>query len=266
VLFFDDFDGPSLDTSKWVPGLHVWGRNNRGVAPENLSLVSIEDQGRLITVLDTAANGDLYRGQVQGVHAVDSRFPLGDRRRYERVADGTRVGGLVWTRERWGGGRYEVRMKNLPASGGCSCIWNYHQAVGEYTEIDIEMPANGTADGLDWAHWAGLNTYWPDERRINEKKHDLGAAQNDGLFHIYRWDWYDGTNGEPRVEFYLDGRLLHTSTANVPRLPAQLWVGNWPAPWSGDFKYDTQHLYVDWVKITELRSPGRRRPPDVGPR
>jgi hypothetical protein len=42
----------------------------------------------------------------------------------------------------------------------------------------------------------------------------------------------------------------------VPRSPAQLWVGNWPAFWSGDFKYDTQHLYVDWVKITELRDEG----------
>jgi beta-glucanase (GH16 family) len=81
----------------------------------------------------------------------------------------------------------------------------------------------------------------------------LGAPQNDGKFHVYRWDWYDGTNGEARVEFYLDGRLLFTSTQNIPKSPARLWVGNWPAPWSGDFQYDTQHLYVDWVKITELR-------------
>ena len=33
---------------------------------------------------------------------------------------------------------------------------------------------------------------------------------------------------------------------------AQLWVGNWPAVWSGDFQYDIQHLYVDWVKISAL--------------
>lgn len=36
VIFFDDFDGPSLDATKWVPGLHVWGRNNRGVVAEKL--------------------------------------------------------------------------------------------------------------------------------------------------------------------------------------------------------------------------------------
>jgi len=59
VIFFDDFDGPALDTAKWVPGLHVWGSNNRGVVPENLSLKKLEDKGRMVTVLDTEAHGDL---------------------------------------------------------------------------------------------------------------------------------------------------------------------------------------------------------------
>ena len=262
VLFFDDFDGPGLDSDKWVAGLHVWGRDNRGVVPENLSLSTIQDGGKKVSVLDTEAHGDLYRGPVKGIRAVAGRFELGDPRRYERIADGTRVGGLVWSRERWGAGRYEVRMKNLPLPGGCSCIWNYHQVADDYTEIDIEMPANGKAFVPGWARWAGLNTYYPDERQINEKVQDLDAPQNDGRFHVYRWDWFDGGNGPARVEFYLDGRLVHTSTANVPRSPAQLWVGNWPAPWSGDFRYDVQHLYVDWVRITEIRdpkTPGRRQ-------
>jgi hypothetical protein len=255
VLFYDDFETPSLDLAKWVPGLHVWGRNNRGVVPENLSLKKLEDQGKTVTVLDTEAHGDLYRGPVKGVEAVPGRFDTGDPRRYRRIDDGTRVGGLVWTKQRWGGGRYEIRMKNLPESGGCSCIWNYYEGQRDYTEIDIEMPANGKASGPDWSRWAGLNTYYPDETKINEHHQDLGVAQNDGNFHVYGWDWFDGTNGPPRVDFYLDGRLLFSSTSNVPRSPAQLWVGNWPAPWSGAFQYSVQHLFIDWVKITEIRTP-----------
>jgi len=254
VLFFDDFDGPDLDIAKWVPGLHVWGRNNRGVVPENLSLRRLDDEGKTITVLDTEAHGDLYHGPVKGIEAAGGPYEMGDPRRYRRTQDGSRAGGLVWTRQRWGGGRYEVRMRNLPQPGGCSCVWNYYQAGTDYTEIDIEMPANGKAFGPDWSRWAGLNTYYPDETQINERHQDLGGPQNDGRFHIYRWDWFDGTNGKPRVDFYLDGRLMFTSTKNVPRLPAQLWVGNWPAPWSGDFRYSVQHLYVDWVKITEIRA------------
>lgn len=260
VLFFDDFDGPALDMTKWVPGLHVWGTNNHGVVPENLSLKKLEDQGRTVTVLDTEAHGDLYRGPVKGIEHVRAHFETGDPQRYRRVDDGTRVGGLVWTVERWGGGRYEVRMKNLPKPGGCSCIWNYYQGPSDYTEIDIEMPANGKAFGADWSRWAGLNTYYPDETQINERHQDLGGVQNDGNFHIYRWDWFDGTNGPPRVDFYLDGKFLFSSTKNAPRSPAQLWVGNWPAPWSGTFQYDIEHLYIDWVKITEIRTDNRSDP------
>jgi len=255
VFFFDDFDSPQLDASKWNAGLHQWGRDNNGVVPENVRLKKIEDEGKQITVLETEAHGDLYKGPVKGVRRVrpaagaDSHEPA----RYERTEGGTRVGGLVITREKYGPGRYEVRMKNLPLSGGCSCIWNYLETKDDYTEIDIEMPANGKAKEPNWANWAGLNTYYPGPEHINEKVFDLGAPQNDGRFHVYRWDWYDGAHGEPRVEFYLDGRLLFTSTKNIPKSPAQLWVGNWPAFWSGDFQYDTQHLYVDWVRITELR-------------
>jgi hypothetical protein len=254
VLFFDDFDGSVLDTSKWEAGLHRWGRNNNGVVPENVRLTRIEDEGKLIGVLETEAHGDLYTGPIEGVRrAPDSeQLPPGDPRRYERTKDGTRVGGLVITHQRYGAGRYEVRMKNLPLSGGCSCIWNYLETPDDYTEIDIEMPANGKAEAADWSNWAGLNTYYPGPEHINEKVFDLGAPQNDGKFHVYRWDWYDGTNGEARVEFYLDGRLLFTSTKNVPKSPARLWVGNWPAPWSGTFQYDTQHSYIDWVRITSL--------------
>ena len=246
VVFFDDFDGSRLDTTKWRAGLHHWGRSNNGVVPDNVRLAKIEDEGKQITVLDTEAHGDLYKGPVKGVR----RLP-GEPGKYERTQEGTRVGGLVISQQKYGAGRYEVRMKNLPLSGGCSCIWNYLETKSDYTEIDIEMPANGKAETPNWANWAGLNTYYPGPQHINEKVFDLGAPQNDGKFHVYRWDWY--TNGEARVEFYLDGRLLFTSTKNIPKSPAELWVGNWPAFWSGNFKYDTQHLYVDWVKITELR-------------
>jgi len=254
VLFFDDFNGPRLDSDLWIAGLHQWGPNNNGVVPENVRVGVVEDQGKKITVLDTEAHGDFYKGAVKGVRRAktEEHLEANDPRRYERTEAGTRVGGLVITKQKFGPGRYEVRMKNLPKPGGCSCIWNYLETPDDYTEIDIEMPANGTAEKANWSHWAGLNTYYPGPAHINEKVQDTGFPQNDGEFHVYRWDWYAGSNGPARVEFYLDGKLLHTSTRNIPKSPAQLWVGNWPAVWSGDFQYDTQHLYVDWVKISRL--------------
>jgi len=44
-----------------------------------------------VTVLDTEAHGDLYRGPVKGVEAVPGHFETGDARRYRRIDDGTRV-------------------------------------------------------------------------------------------------------------------------------------------------------------------------------
>ena len=260
IVFFDDFDGSSLDTEKWKPGLHLWGTQNQGVVPENVSVHTMMDEGKTISVLDTQANGDFYKGPVKGLRKAGKEFL--------RTDNGRRTGGLVISRGSFGAARYEVRMKNLPLSGGCSCIWNYWDPqetggqAGNYTEIDIEMPANGYANRTDWHHWAGFNTYYPGPENITALNIDIGK-QTDGKFHIYRWDWYDGSNGSPRVEFYVDDELKATSRTNIPGSPAALWVGNWPAPWSGDFRYDSQRLYVDWVRISEIKESNQGNVPPL---
>ncbi|WP_308169826.1 fibronectin type III domain-containing protein [Acrocarpospora catenulata] len=258
VLFFDDFNGTSIDTTKWVPGLHQWGGANNGVVPENLSVRTVDDNGTNISVLRAQANGNQYTGSIRGVKSTDASYPIGDPARYTRQSTGQLTGGLVWTKNRFGAGRYEVRMKNLPQPGGCSCIWNYYEPGGsDYTEIDIEMPANGTASRSDWSRWAGLNSYTgPDDAHATYQNVDLGFNNNDGNFHTYRWDWYDGTNGAKRIEYYVDGVLRATQTATIPVSAAQLWVGNWPASWSGNFNYATQYQYIDWVKISTLGGGG----------
>ena len=74
-------------------------------------------------------------------------------------ADGKRVGGAIATKDYFGSGSYEVRMKVLPKFGVSSAIWTFHyqeyypghpeyvaKPVGapDYYasnhEIDIEMP------------------------------------------------------------------------------------------------------------------------------
>jgi beta-glucanase (GH16 family) len=109
------------------------------------------------------------------------------------------------------------------------------------------MPANGKARGADWASWAGFNSY--DIRPANGTFNQVNiGAQNDDRFHKYRFDWY----ADERVEFYVDDELQATITTDVPHSPAQLWVGNWPAPWSGSYNYATSRQYIDWVRITDL--------------
>ena len=81
---------------------------------------------------------------------------------------------------------------------------------------------------------------------------DNGTNLSDGGFHVWRFDWHTGENGEtPRVEFYVDGELKHTSTTHVPSIASRLTIGTWFPTWAGGAaSFDTQYLDVDWVKIT----------------
>jgi len=274
VLFFDDFDGPALDTARWVPGEHQWGtgaNNNNGVIPQNLNLVRVVDPatGLLITALDTQMHGDKYRGKVPGIQKAVIGFEAGNPLAYSTpgsYGNGfVRTGGIVWTRLRYGPAKYQIRMKALQKPGGETSIWNYYEpqslapGSGTYSEIDIEIPANGSHGDMSVA---GLNTYathegaspFTDSSVCNCLPTPVGN-QADGKFHLYEIDWYDGSDGsKPRVQWYLDGTLVQTSERDIPVSPAQLWIGAWPAAWSHDgvWDYDTQDEYIDYVRISKL--------------
>jgi len=273
TLFYDDFNQSSLDTVHWVPGEHQWGGNssNNGVIPQNLSLTSVTDPstGLQVSVLDAQAHGDLYTGPTPGVYKIGNGFEAGNPLGYAspgNYGNGySRTGGLVWTRLRYGPAKYQIRMRNLQQNGGDSSIWNYYEAPysppgsGDYTEIDIEMPANGSNGNFATA---GLNSYatiaGTDPAADAMACNCVPTAvpnQADGNFHLYEIDWYDGSDGsQPRILWYVDGVLSQTSIVDIPTDPAQLWVGNWPAAWSfgGTWNYISQDQYIDYVKISEL--------------
>jgi len=236
--FCDDFNGPSIDTNKWIVGnLNI--ANKYPVRPANIALTTINDNGTNITVVDSKAFGD-------------------------NSATG-RQGGVIITKNQYGGGRYEVRMRNLLDRNGCSCIWNYYDSLNEtnppptrvYTEIDMEMPAhmNPPPTWSAWKHYVGLNTWSHTDSDADATYINYNSTINpfDAQFHVYRFDWRDGANGTLKIDWYIDGVLQASTTQHVSNHPAQLWVGNWPAPWPGMwYTFDTQHMYIDWVKITPL--------------
>jgi len=204
-------------------------------------LESYDDNGTNINVVKAAIYGDLHPGA-------------------------KRQGGLIITKSQFAGGRYEVRMKTLPGANGCSCIWNYYDSLNEdsppttrvYTEIDIEMPAHvqTVPAWFSWQKTLGFNTWShtdkdADAMYINYLSNTVNPF--DGSFHVFRWDWFDGSNGNFRIDWYVDNILQVTTTQHVSDHAAQLWVGNWPAPWPGmDYNFDTLFLYIDWVKISSL--------------
>ena len=238
-ILCDDFNGTTINAAKWIKRNGTVGPGR--VRPGNLALSTIADNdGQLITVVDVKIFGDLH-----------SAAP--------------RQGGILETIVRYGGGRYEVRMKNLPDRYGCSCFWTFYDSedaanpprVRKYTEIDIEMPANMHSTAPAWTQHrkiVGLNTWLGSPANDDAVYQNVTVARNpfDAKFHIYRFDWK--TTGRVRtITWFLDGMQIGAVNQKVGTEPAKLFVGAWPAPWPGmHYDFDVQHLYIDWVRISAL--------------
>lgn len=259
-VFYDDFSGDSLDTSKWLIAEKQWGGLNGGVVPAN---VSVSDG-----TLKLEGHGNLYQGGVQSYNNV--------------LADGIRTGAAIATRDYYASGSYEVVAKVAPELGACSAIWTfqyeeyargtdgynqYPDQTGAYAivnhEIDIELPTANADFDTPTFQAARFNTYEM-ENRSNCHFQTLPEAVDDGQWHTYRFDWHTGDEEEePRVDFYIDGVKLYTSYERIPTNASRLWLGIWfPATidsdndgiidsgWAGTPNFDTAVFEIDSVKIT----------------
>jgi beta-glucanase (GH16 family) len=234
--FFDDFNGTSIDTLLWKAANMVWGNvpdkiTNGGVVSRNVSV----SNGNLII----EAHGNNYQGAVNG------------------FKQSTRVGGAIFTKREFASGRFEIRAKICPHPGALSAFWTYYYENDNYNhEIDFEMPGhnqapNGPANS-DLRY--GLATCW---RGVGKEQYHtvdtLFGNQADGNYHLYRFEWHTGGSGlEPRVEWYYDNVLITTNKNlnHVPSHAASFWIGIWFPWWIKESNFDTEYMYIDWIRIT----------------
>ena len=254
-IFFDDFD-TKLDINKWLVANKAWGGNNHGVVPENVLI----DNG----TLRLFGNGNNYTGDVKGF----------------KSDLGTRTGACLVTKDYFGSGSYEVKAKLPKELGVCSSIWTfeyeeYYPGSEEFEklapdknssyyvvnhEIDIEMPGRpyGAKSATDYSY-ALCNTFVGERKNEYTSNHvKLDNPQNDGKYHIYRFDWHTGSDKESkRVDFFIDNKLIATNTNNVPTNKGRFWIGIWfPNDWAGEANFDTTEFDVDYVKITPFNEEG----------
>ena len=257
-VFYDKFELP-LDLNVWEIHNRVWGQptnptyQHGGVITENC----YTENGYAVM----RSLGDYYTGPLTG-----------------RNGKRTRIGGAMYTKQTFASGRYEVKMKALqrPNMGVLSAPWTfrsetitsaddpfaYNKALSQganssggtviiNSEIDIELKGVNLANPI-MKHWLTV------ERSAGGDT-QLPVNLNDGEFHVYRWDWHTGGHGEQaRVEYYVDDILYRTITQYVPYMSANMTIGNWFAWWAsldldGSYKaplFDTDYVYVDWLKIT----------------
>ncbi|SMG52431.1 Glycosyl hydrolases family 16 [Arenibacter troitsensis] len=233
-VFFDDFNEPKINADYWKILNTKWGENpskgtHGGVVPDN---VYVQNGNLVIRAL-----GDYYRGDVKG-HGQN-----------------TKVGGVIATKEKFASGSYEVRAKICPQSGALSAFWTYYYENEDYNhEIDFEFPGRNQHpykpedSDLTWGLFSNWRGVGDDLHRTADKY--LGN-QIDGEFHLYRFEWYAGTKTQkPKIEWYYDNKLIHRSHEQIPDHPSEFFVGIWFPWWISEANFDTDYMYIDWVKIT----------------
>lgn len=223
--YFNSLDGFIVRNAVWgYTGVQTHG----GVIADN---VAVNSDGQIVLI----ANGDKYEGPKKGINSS-----------YYNTNGGKRTGGVIQSRNAYGPGRFEAVIKIPSFNGICSSMWLYNYIAPANYEIDIEV--HGTAVNGGSLRNAGnlssaLCTSWLTETDNVSQYVPLGYPLNDGEFHIWRIDWHTGKN--PRIDYYIDGRLLCTQTTHVPDNKMFLNIGCWfPNNWCGEPDFETDLMVV----------------------
>lgn len=167
-------------------------------------------------------------------------------------------GALIYTRNKYGYGTYEMRMRMSSTSptpngtgddvsGSVSAGFSY--VNNSQTEIDFEFSAT-TPDNVYLVNWLNPNPQ-SDPTEFNETFTEFPLATVCTDFHDYKFVWQQG-----KIDFYVDGVLQATHTTNVPSAPANFLINHWGTDsgnWGGSATVGTsRYFYVDWVKYTPL--------------
>ena len=145
------------------------------------------------------------------------------------------AGASIRRSEPTGFGRYSATLK---AASGAGVITGFFTYTGAYygtphDEIDIEILGKDTTK---------INIAWFADGKRSDRIIDLGFDAAEGM-HDYAFEWR-----EDRIDWYVDGRLIFTATAEdgpLPKSPGMLFANVWAADasiasWSGKIGPDVR--------------------------
>ena len=252
----DDFEKPYLDKSRWTIEdwrSPAWQFPAPGYLPSSHLGVYEEQQVRLVP---GAGRQYLRLALTQEKGPVDEN-PDGVISR----------GALVYSKEKFGYGTYEWRMRmsssgkdpedplaGAAVSGSVSAGFIY--VNNSETEIDVEF-AGHTVD-----------TPFPELVYATSWNNQTPASGPTGLdmtfavlpvpglyttFHTYAFEWKPDS-----VTFSIDGVAQIVHRSNIPSAPAHFMINHWGADRPDGFGGKAsigvaRYLFVDWVRFTPLR-------------
>lgn len=213
LVWSDEFDGDTLDDSKWKAEDAALEKNNEA---------------------QTYSPDEVFVG--------DGVLTLRSQKRQKSGRDYT--SGLVETIGRFSQtyGRFEVRAK-LPRGQG---IWPAHWLMPADNswppEIDImEMLGHDPRKIYMSNHWST-----PQGARNNTANYTGPDFSED--FHVFAVEWDPET-----IRWFVDGTLRHSSSKNVPDVPMRVILntavgGNWPKYPDATTVFPQIHL-IDYVRV-----------------
>ncbi len=153
-------------------------------------------------------------------------------------------GGEFRSREFYGYGRYEVRMKPIKNDGVVSSFFTYTGPSDNnpWDEIDIEFLGKDTT--------IVQFNYFTDSQGGHEYIHQLGfdAAED---FHTYAFEWH-----EDKIVWFIDGTEVYTASENIPvtksKIMMNAWCGTGVDGWLNAFNDTDVPLTAEyqWVRFT----------------
>lgn len=243
--FRDDFDGPALDRSVWLPHyLPVWSSSEATRASHRI------DDGRL--VLDIPVGHPLWCPddhapplRVSGIQSGSWSGPLGSTLGQQRFKDGLTVKEEQERFEGWlpSSGRVEVRCAMDLSPRSMAALWmsGFEDDPDQAGEIcPFEIFGNAVRDGSAEVGMGVKKVYDPHlVHDFDAPRLELDVAQ----MHTYAVDW----DAETAV-FSVDGADVRRC-AGPPTYPLQVMVAVFDFPeWStGDDDHLVPRLVVDHV-------------------
>lgn len=229
LVFEDNFNGNTLDTSKWS----IRGKEYANYHHE--SCTTVED-GKLVLRIDKEPSGQTILGR------VDTAGLNGNPTKFEQKY-----------------GFFECRADVPPTEGTYFAFWmNAYPGMGNVdgtgrdgAEIDICETANKGDYTESAVHWDGYGASHQSVGSGNKYAPNL----HDG-YHIYGLEWDANT-----LRFYFDGQQTWSySGVGVPRIAEQVILSSGGGSWVEGNINNAQLPYfakVDWVRVYEKEVPNQ---------
>lgn len=195
---------------------------------------------------DGWSNGDMFRNctwRAGNVNFNGGRMQLSITK--DPYGNTPYAGGEYRSKEYFGYGRYDVRMKPIKNDGVVSSFFTYTGPSDgtRWDEIDIEFLGKNTTQVQFNYYTNGVGNH--------EYVYNLGFDASQSL-HTYSFIWEKG-----KITWCVDGKAVYTATKDIPVTPGKIMMNAWPGvgvdswlkPYNGRTGLVAEY---DWASYTSL--------------